>query len=157
MIKAGASRRRRSACPRSAAGRFAPVRNSDHDGAIFRPVDSLEHALREEAALPDSAVVVRGGALARPAVEMALQTSWQRFEVLCLSVCAHASLTAEELWIQTPTLAHYRQVRISNAGTLRARGFVLVPTFKAPHYSLVMPEVDIYKALDESFSQQLYR
>ena len=99
------------------------------------------------------AVVVRGGTLKREAVEKALQTSWQEFGVNCISVYAHATLGLHELWMQTPNLRKYPKARASDAGTLRARGFVLLPTFAAPHYSLVMPEVDIWQALEESFTQ----
>jgi hypothetical protein len=116
-------------------------------------VDDLRLFLRDEAKLPDLAIVVRGGTLKRDAVEKALQISEQQFGVSCLSVCAHAAFGLRELWMQTPNLSRYSKARASDAGTLRARGFVLLPTFAAPHYSLVMPRVDIWQALEECFTQ----
>lgn len=115
---------------------------------------------RAEPDLPDAAAVVRGGTLKRETVEVALHTCWQEFGVYGFSVYAHATWSVEQLWQRTPQLNRYTKIRTTTAGTLRTRGFVLVPTFDAHHYSLIVPgplDLDTWQALEGSFSGLLRR
>ena len=59
-----------------------------------------------------------------------------------------------DLWQKTPQIARYERVRVSEAGILESQGFSLVPSFAAPHYSIVLPGEltdEIWEKLDGAF------
>jgi hypothetical protein len=108
---------------------------------------------RDEPELPSTAIVVRGGMMFRETVEQALAVTVQRFDLYLLSVVAHPTLTAREVWERAPS--KHTKVRVSTAGQLRECGFELIPTFDAPHYSILLPgplNLDMWTALDDAFS-----
>jgi hypothetical protein len=40
----------------------------------------------------------------------------------------------------SPRLAPYRRIRLTTVARIRANGFSLLPTFDAPHFTLVVPD-----------------
>lgn len=61
--------------------------------------------------------------------------------VLAISVEAVLDTTVAEACANSPRLSSYRRLRLSSFGRLRVAGFVLLPTFARPHFSLVLPDL----------------
>jgi hypothetical protein len=114
--------------------------------------------LRDEPPLSDGTPVVRGGVMAYQPVAVSVEGAFEEFGLHLLSVFAREGWSALEVWNSTPELNRYGKIRISTAGELRDKGFVLLPTFDAPHYDLVLPgplSLDIWGVLDHSFQQPI--
>ena len=112
-------------------------------------------SIRSEAPLPGHAIVVRGGIMQRDSIETAIQTSFDEFGLYGLSVFAHATWSARQIWEQTPELARYRRVRTSTVAQVLACGVELLPTWEAPHYDVALPgplDLDMWEALDHAFN-----
>lgn len=80
-------------------------------------------------ALPDDALVVRGGHLNAQDLKRAVDTTHRRTGVWGVSTNAGTGVTVEELARRLP----HAVVRVSTVGRLRAAGWEARPTGRAPH------------------------
>jgi hypothetical protein len=108
-------------------------------------MDELQSHLRREPPPRDDVVVVRGGEdntqkLRRHAERIHRAYILKGRPLYGLSVyCALDELAGRRLARQ---LASYRLVRLSSVGRLRTAGFLLLPTFARPHFTVVLPGVE---------------
>jgi hypothetical protein len=104
--------------------------------------EPIEGYLRSEVPPDDAVVVVRGGPIAVDKIEehalrQAREYTYRNAPMHSISV----SLTVDG-WDLEALLAGPMSSRstfaISTAGTVRAAGFTLLPTYAAPHYDLLL-------------------
>jgi hypothetical protein len=69
----------------------------------------------------------------RPDLEASVGTNYERHGEYGLSVFAHSTWSAVEIWRRTAILKRYKRIRVSTVGTLGTVGFLLKPTWEAPH------------------------
>lgn len=115
---------------------------------------SPRQRVRDEPSLPDAAVVVRGGAMRRAAMEASAGTTYEQWGFHAISVFAHPSDSASEIRNKHFVLSQYEKVRVSSAGRLRSAGFDLLPTGSDGHYSVVLPSPptdEAWRRLDRAF------
>ncbi len=120
--------------------------------------EDLAPHLRDEPAPEDATVVIRGGPDTREKLESHARRTARAFAldgvpVLGISVFAAlddigpASLDA----LLRERMATYRVVHLPTVAALRAAGMTLLPTFKRPHYTAVLADLelvaDVLKAL----------
>lgn len=97
--------------------------------------------LRREALADDSLVVVRGGPLDRDELVDDAQRAFRRFGEHAVSVLA--APTDEELdAMARTTLRRYEELTVTTAGAIRQVGLELRPTFRRPHYSVMLPDLN---------------
>lgn len=96
--------------------------------------------LRDEEPPSDATVIIRAGVLEPGSIVRALSRSFDRYDVLGISVegALHASVL--ETCQRSPRLAPYRRIRLTTVARIRTNGFVLLPTFDVPHFTLVVPD-----------------
>jgi hypothetical protein len=97
--------------------------------------------IRREQPLDDAVVVVRAGVMDRQSLERAARQCFDGYGVLAVSVEAVIGKTVDQACRTSPRLSQYRQVRLSSIGRLIQGPFVLLPTFEAPHFSLILPDL----------------
>jgi hypothetical protein len=97
--------------------------------------------VREEARLPDEALVVRGGMMLARDLALAAERCEAELGFPGISVFAAADLGFRALLLAAPQLRTYRVVRRATAAAVRALGCELVPTGAAPHFTLRLPAV----------------
>jgi len=117
-------------------------------------VPSLE--IRDEPPLPDEAVVVRAGVMARASVQAAAEVNYVDFGFYGVSVFSIVGKGASEIWTSTEKLAppRYKKVRTSTAKAIREAGFQLLPTWEETHFDIVLddpPDESTWDALDRIF------
>ena len=83
--------------------------------------------LRDEEPPSDATVIIRAGVLEPGSIVRALSRSFDRYDVL-------------ETCQRSPRLAPYRRIRLTTVARIRTNGFVLLPTFDVPHFTLVVPD-----------------
>jgi hypothetical protein len=98
--------------------------------------------LRDELPPDDAIVVVRGGEMNSVAIERTATRSFEEFGIWAVSVFLATNGTVGEVCRTVPDLERYGKVRLSTAGRLRSHGFVLIPTMHAPHFDVVLPDID---------------
>ncbi|HEX5266307.1 MAG TPA: hypothetical protein VFW24_06000 [Acidimicrobiales bacterium] len=98
--------------------------------------------LRSEPGLPDSAIVVRGGAMLARDLALAAQRTEADLGYPGVSVFASPSLGFRELVLAAPALRVYSVVRRSTAAAVRALGCELIATGAPPHYTLRLPDAE---------------
>lgn len=97
--------------------------------------------VRREALADDSLVVVRGGPLDRDELLADAERAFRRFGEHAVSVLA--APTDEELdALARTTLRRYARLTVTTAGAIRRAGLDLRPTFRRPHYSVMLPDLN---------------
>lgn len=97
--------------------------------------------LRKEEPPHDDVVVVRGGAMGRKSLRGGAARSHTLFGLYGLSVYGAAESDTDVL-LGVEQLARYGLVRLSSFGVLRTAGFAVLPSFVAPHFTVVLAHVD---------------
>jgi len=97
--------------------------------------------VRRESLADDSLVVVRGGALERDELVADAERAFRRFGEHAISVLAARSEKELDALAST-TLRGYELLTITTAGAIRRAGLELRPTFRRPHYSVMLPELN---------------
>lgn len=97
--------------------------------------------IRREHPPDDAVVVVRAGVMERDAIERAALLSFDLYGVLAISVVAVIDMTVDQACRTSRRIAKYRQVRLSSFGRLREGPFTVLPTFDAPHFSVLLADL----------------
>lgn len=95
--------------------------------------------IRREALVDDALVVVRGGELDAERMLADARRAFRRFGEYGISVLAapdDASLDA----LARSTLRREAILTLTTAGAIRQRGLELRPTFRRPHYTVMLPD-----------------
>lgn len=96
---------------------------------------------RREQLADDSLVVIRGGLLDPELLRADAQRTFRRFGEHGVSVLA--ALTEADLDLLGRTvLRRYEQITVTTAGAIRRAGLELRPTFRRPHYTVMLPDLD---------------
>jgi hypothetical protein len=109
--------------------------------------DELRPHVRDEPVPDDATVVVRGGpdsldklpqhaTRTNRAYQLDAEPLWGVSVFLALDATGDASLDG----ILGGRMSSYRIVHTSTAARVRAAGFDFLPTFRRPHYTLVLPD-----------------
>ena len=97
--------------------------------------------LRRQPAPPDALVLARGGDLTVAELATDARRSYRRFGEYGVSVLAAADQTAlDEL--ARGVLRRFEVLTLVTAGSLRDAGLELRPTFRRPHYTIMLPDLD---------------
>jgi len=92
---------------------------------------------KEEARLPDEAVVMRGGLSTAETLHKNSLAHYDEFAVFAISVRSIGGLTADDLARMDPPLAHPR-FRETTVGELRVAGYDVIPDEPPPAHALIM-------------------
>ena len=101
-----------------------------------------ELVLREELPPDDVVVVVRGGEMNSDFVRRTATRSYEEVGVFTVSVFLAIEGSVEDLCRSVDDLERYGKVRLSTVGRLRALGFALLPTLAAPHFDVLLPDLE---------------
>ena len=97
--------------------------------------------LRREEVLDDALVVVRGGLLDPARLKRDATLTFRRFGEYGVSVLAAADEAALDV-IAGTTLQREPVLTLMRMGTLRTAGLEVRPTFRRPHFTVVLPDLD---------------
>ncbi len=97
--------------------------------------------LRRERVPDDALVVVRGGDLDEEALRRDARRTFRRFGEYGVSVLA-APTPAELDELAQTVLVRWDVLVLITAGAIRAAGLELRPTFRRPHYTIMLPDLD---------------
>ena len=97
--------------------------------------------VRRESLADDALVVVRGGLLDPTRLRRDALLTFIRFGVYGVSVMAAPDEAALDDIART-TLQRESVLTIMTAGAIGDRGLELRPTFRRPHYTIVLPDLD---------------
>ncbi len=97
--------------------------------------------LRREDVADDALVVVRGGRLDRARLRRDAILTLRRFGEYGISVLAAPDEAAFAVLAST-TLQRERVLTLMRMGTLRAAGLEVRPTFRRPHFTVMLPDLD---------------
>jgi transposase-like protein len=101
--------------------------------------------LREEVPPEDHVVVIRGGIIedrADDELRKRAQDAEARIGLLAQSVLLAAEADVSSVCLRDGRVSRYGQVNLSTVARLRRAGFALLPTLDAPHYSVVLPDLN---------------
>lgn len=101
--------------------------------------------LRDEPAPTDDAVVIRGGVLeTRPDdhIRERAREAEANVGLLAQSVLVVERADVSHVCLHDRRVARYTQVNLTTVGRIRRAGFPIEPTGDAPHYSIVLPDLD---------------
>ena len=96
---------------------------------------------RREPVPQDALVVVRGGALDAETLRRDAMRTFRRFGEHGVSVLAAPDESALDDLAST-ILVRWDVLVLITAGTIRAAGLELRPTFRHPHYTVMLPDLD---------------
>lgn len=96
---------------------------------------------RREALADDALVVVRGGVMALDELRLDAERAHRRFGEYAISVLAGPDEEAIDELART-VLRRHRLLTLMTAGAIRSAGLELRPTFRRPHYSVILPSLD---------------
>lgn len=96
---------------------------------------------RQEEIADDALVVVRGGHLDRARLRRDATLTFRRFGDYGVSVLAAPDHAALDLLAAT-TLQRERVLTLVRMGTLRAADLEVRPTFRRPHYTVMLPDLE---------------
>jgi len=96
---------------------------------------------RREVLADDALVVVRGGAMDLDALRLDAERAHRRFGEYALSVLAGPDDDAIDQLART-VLRRHEVLTLVTAGAIRSAGLELRPTFRRPHYSVILPGLD---------------
>lgn len=94
--------------------------------------------VRLEGAADDALVVVRGGEFDATAIRADAERTFRRFGERGVSVLAAPNSDDLDSLART-VLRRYRQLRVTTAGEIRRSGLEIRPTFRRPHYTVMLP------------------
>ncbi len=97
--------------------------------------------VRREQVADQDLVVVRGGRLDRKVLRFDAVEAHRRFGEYGVSVFAAAD-EAELDGLSRGRLSRFDLLTLMRAGTIRAAGLELRPTFRSPHYTIMLPDLD---------------
>ncbi len=97
--------------------------------------------VRNERRAPDSLMVVRGGDLSEEEIRRDALRAHRRFGEYGISVLGAPSDHALDE-IARGVLVHFEVLTVLSAGVLRRSGLELRPTFRRPHYTVLLPVLD---------------
>jgi hypothetical protein len=97
--------------------------------------------VRREGAADDRLFVVRGGELAEEALRRDAIRAHRRFGEYGVSVLGAASDVVLDEFAGGP-LQRFHVLTIMTVGALRRSGLELRPTFRRPHYTVMLPNLD---------------
>jgi hypothetical protein len=97
--------------------------------------------VRRESLADDALVVVRGGLLGRSRLRRDAILTFHRFGEYGISVLAAPDEAALDALAST-TLQREPVLTLMRMGTLRAAGFEVRPTFRRPHFTVMLPDLD---------------
>ncbi|HMC43134.1 MAG TPA: hypothetical protein VKI20_09000 [Acidimicrobiales bacterium] len=95
---------------------------------------------RRERLADDALVVVRGGVLSEADLARDALRTFRRFGEYGVSVLA-APTPGDLDQLERTVLRRFETVTVMMAGTIRSAGLELVPTFRSPHYTVLLPEL----------------
>lgn len=96
--------------------------------------------VRREDLQDDALVAVRGGTLDRDTLIADAMRTFRRFGEYAVSVLAAPTDEDFDLLART-TLLRYERLTVMTAGAIRRAGLELRPTFRRPHYSVMLPDL----------------
>jgi len=96
---------------------------------------------RREDLADEALVVVRGGAMEMRSLRLDAVRAHRRFGEFAISVLAGPDEPAIDELART-TLRRHVVLTLVTAGAIRSAGLELRPTFRRPHYSVVLPNLD---------------
>ncbi|MGI8684175.1 MAG: hypothetical protein ACR2MO_03615 [Acidimicrobiales bacterium] len=97
--------------------------------------------LRREALADDALVVVRGGFLERARLRRDAELTHRRFGEHGISVLGAPDDESFDAIART-TLQRESVLTLIRVGTLRAAGLEVRPTFRRPHFTVMLPDLD---------------
>jgi len=89
----------------------------------------------------DSLIVVRGGDLDVDHIRSAAVAARARFGEYGISVFGAADEAAVDV-LARDRLVQFEVLVVMTAGTIRGAGLELRPTFRRPHYTITLPDLD---------------
>lgn len=101
--------------------------------------------LRDETPPEDHVVVIRGGIVedrTDDELRKRAHDAEARIGLLAQSVLLAAAADVSSVCLRDGRVSRYGQVNLSTVARLRRAGFALLPTLDAPHYSVVLPDLD---------------
>jgi hypothetical protein len=99
------------------------------------------YRVRTEQLADDALVVVRGGDLDIDVIRSDAVAAHARFGKYGISVFGAADLAAVDV-LARDRLAQFEVLVLMTAGTIRRAGLELRPTFRRPHYTIMLLELD---------------
>lgn len=96
---------------------------------------------RRESLADDALVVVRGGDLDPASIRRDATNAHRRFGEYGISVFAAADDEALDV-LARDRLLRFEILTLMTAGAIRAVDLELRPTFRRPHYTIVLPDLD---------------
>lgn len=97
--------------------------------------------VRRETVADDALIVVRGGELDLEWLRRDALRTFRRFGVYGVSVFAAPTQTALDQLART-VLVQWEVLVLMTAGTIRDSGLELSPTFRRPHYTVILTDLD---------------
>jgi hypothetical protein len=97
--------------------------------------------VRREGFADEALVVVRGGVLDRTRLRLDATLTFRRFDEYGISVLAAPDDASLDL-IASTTLQRVSLLTLMQMGALRASGLEVRPTFRRPHYTVMLPDLD---------------
>lgn len=99
------------------------------------------YRIREESLPDDVHIVVRGGLLEIASLRADAEAARRRFGRGGISVFGAADLEGLEGLART-RLTRFDMLTLATVGALRASGLEILPTFKSPHYTIMLPSLE---------------
>ena len=96
---------------------------------------------RRERLADDSLVVIRGGVLDKTLLRVDAERTFRRFGEHGVSVLAAPTDEDFDLLART-VLRRYERLTVTTAGAIRRTGLELRATFRRPHYTVMLPDLD---------------
>jgi hypothetical protein len=97
--------------------------------------------IREERLADDALVVVRGGILEPDGIRADAVAAHARFGEYGISVFGAEDEAAVDV-LARDRLAQFETLVLMTAGAIRGAGLELRPTFRRPHYTIMLPDLD---------------
>jgi hypothetical protein len=97
--------------------------------------------VRREQVADDGLVVVRGGRLDPDVIRFDAVEAHRRFGQYGVSVFAAGDQDEFDA-LSRDRLSRFGILTVMMAGTIRAAGLELRPTFRSPHYTIMLPDLD---------------
>jgi len=97
--------------------------------------------IRDDRLADDALVVVRGGTLDRDGVRADALAAHARFGEYGISVFGAEDEVAVDV-LARDRLAQFESLVLMTAGAIRGAGLELRPTFRRPHYTIMLPDLE---------------
>lgn len=98
-------------------------------------------------------MVIRGGMLDKSSLRADAERTFRRFGERGVSVLAAPTDDDLDLLART-VLRRYEQLTVTSAGAIRRAGLELRPTFRRPHYTVMLPHLDAVERLTSCENEQ---